>query len=59
VHVIQSRRGVFVAKRNAKSLMEIIKFIMNNYQNIQNEMKKNNLPTKKEFISKMTKILNK
>jgi len=59
VHVIQSRRGVFVAKRNAKSLMEIIKFIMNNYQNIQNEMKKNNLPTKKEFISEMTKILNK
>jgi glycosyltransferase involved in cell wall biosynthesis len=58
-HVIQSRRGVFVAKRNAKSLMEIIKFIMNNYQNIQNEMKKNNLPTKKEFISKMIKILNK
>jgi len=59
IHIIQSRRGVFVAKRNDKSLMETIKFIMNNYQDIQNEMKKNNLPTKKEFIYKMTEILNK
>ena len=57
-HIIQYRKGVFVAKRNDKSLMEIINFIMNNFKNIQNDIKKNNLPTKEKFISQLTQILN-
>ena len=56
-HVIQNRYGIFVSKRNAKSLSETIKFIMNNYMNIQENMKKNKLPTKQEFISQITRIL--
>ena len=56
-HVIQNRYGLFVSKRNAKSLSETIEFIMNNYLNIQENMKKNKLPTKQEFILQMTQIL--
>ena len=56
-HIIQSRYGVFVSKRNAKSLSETIEFIMRNFSNIQEKMKKNKLPTKKEFISQMVQIL--
>ena len=56
-HVIQNRHGLFVSKRNAKSLSETIDFIMNNYSNIQKNMKKNKLPTKQEFISQITQIL--
>lgn len=56
-HVIQNRYGLFVSKRNAKSLSETIDFIMNNYSNIQKNMKKNKLPTKQEFILQMTQIL--
>ena len=56
-HVIQNRYGLFVSKRNAKSLSETIDFIMNNYSNIQENMKKNKLPTKQEFISQFTQIL--
>ena len=56
-HVIQNRYGLFVSKRNAKSLSETIDFIMNNYLNIQENMKKNKLPTKQEFILQMTQIL--
>ena len=56
-HVIQNRYGLFVSKRNAKSLSETIDFIMNNYSNIQENMKKNKLPTKQEFISQITQIL--
>ena len=56
-HVIQNRHGLFVSKRNAKSLSETIDFIMNNYSNIQENMKKNKLPTKQEFISQITQIL--
>ena len=57
-HIIQDRKGIFVAKRNIKSLLETIDFIMKNYLNIQQSMAKNKLPTKSEFILKMSNILN-
>ena len=56
-HIIQNRYGMFVSKRNVKSLSETIEFIMSNYLNIQENMKKNKLPTKQEFISQITQIL--
>ena len=57
-HVIQNRKGIYISKRNAQSLMETINFIMKNYKNIEEEMKKNKLPTKQEFILQISKILN-
>ena len=56
-HIIQNRKGIFVSKRNAKSLLETINFIMKNYLNIQESMASNKLPTKKEFILQMINIL--
>ena len=56
-HIIQNRHGIFVAKRNAKSLSQTIEFIMENYINIQESMKKNKLPTREEFIEQMTQLL--
>ena len=56
-HVIQNREGIFVSKRNAKSLEETIYFIIKNYAKIQERMRKNKLPTKEEFILRMTNIL--
>ena len=56
-HIIQDRQGLFVSKRNAAALSETIKFIMNNYSNIQENMKKNKLPIKQEFILQMAQIL--
>ena len=56
-HVIQDKYGVFVAKRDAQSLLKTIEFIMKNYNNIQEKIKLNKLPTKKIFISEFTKIL--
>jgi glycosyltransferase involved in cell wall biosynthesis len=56
-HVIQHRKGIFVSKRNVKSLLETIDFVMKNYTNIQESMTKNKLPTKKEFISQINNIL--
>ena len=56
-HIIQNRKGIFVSKRNVKSFLETIEFIMKNYISIQKSMKENKLPTKKEFISQMNKIL--
>ena len=56
-HIIQDKKGIIVAKRNANSLLEKINFVMKNYKDIQESMKENKLPTKQEFISQMTNIL--
>jgi glycosyltransferase involved in cell wall biosynthesis len=56
-HIIQDRYGIFISKRNTKSLLEVISFILSNYSNILVKMEKNQLPTKQKFISEMTKIL--
>ena len=58
-HIVQNNKeGIFVAKRNIESLTKTIHFIMKNYLKIQERMKKNKLPTKKEFINQMINILN-
>jgi len=56
-HIIQNRKGIFVSKRDKKTLVETINFIMKNYSGIQESMSKNKLPTKREFISQMINIL--
>ena len=56
-HVIQDRKGIFISKRDPNSLLQVINFVMKNYPDIQKDMSNNRLPTKKEFISQMNKIL--
>ena len=56
-HVIKHQEGIFTSKRNAHSLSNTIKFVIDNYTNIQKSIKKNKLPMKQEFISQMCKIL--
>ncbi len=52
-HVIRNRKGIFISKRNIKSLEETIQFIINNYENIKKELNENILPTKKNFINEL------
>lgn len=56
-HIIGDKKGIFVASRNSKSLEEKISHIKNNYTNIQNEMKKNNLPTNINFLNQLSNII--
>ena len=56
-HVIGDKKGIFISKRNINSFLETTEFIMKNYSNIQESMKSNKLPTKKDFISQMINIL--
>lgn len=57
-HVKRNREGVFICKRDIKSLENTINYINNNYVNIVGKIKMNKLPTKKEFIQELRKILN-
>ena len=58
-HVIGKKKGIFVAKRNYESFSEKINYIKNNYQNIQDEMNLNQLPTNKNFINEMQSLIEK
>ena len=56
-HVIQNRVGIFISDRNYESLKNTISHIDNNYENIQEMIKKNNLPTLDDFINNLTTII--
>ena len=58
-HVIGDKKGIFVANRNPESFLQQINYIKNNYQKIQEDMKKNDLPSKKNFLREFERsILN-
>ena len=56
-HVIGDKKGIFVAKRNYTHFFGTLNNIKKNYKKIQKDMKKNKLPTNKEFIEKFVKFI--
>ena len=58
-HVIGNKKGIFVAERNEHSLFEQIKYIIDNYKNIQQEMMQNKLPTREQFLLKFSELISK
>ena len=58
-HVIENRKGIFVTTRDYSSLSETIKYIINNYDSIQESMKLNKLPDNDTFINQLKEILSK
>ena len=56
-HVIGDKKGIFVSKRNFTSLIETLNNIKKNTKNIKKDLKKNILPTNREFIEKFVKLI--
>ena len=56
-HVIGEKKGIFVSRRNFISLFGTLNNIKKSYKRIQKDMKKNKLPTNKEFIDKFVKLI--
>ena len=56
-HVKRNRKGVFICKRDTEDLERTINSILDNFHSIQDEIKKNKLPTNKEFIKELSEIL--
>ena len=56
-HVIGEKKGIFVSRRNFISLFGTLNNIKKGYKKIQKDMKKNKLPTNKEFIDKFVKLV--
>ena len=56
-HVIGNKKGIFISRRNFLSFFGTLNNIKKNYKKIQKDMKKNKLPTNKEFIEKFIKCI--
>jgi hypothetical protein len=56
-HVIGEKKGIFVSRRNFISFFGTLNNIKKNYKKIQKDMRKNKLPTNKEFIDKFVKLI--
>ena len=56
-YVIQNRHGVFSVKRNVYQLNRIINYIKKNNQLIYNELKKNHLPQRNDFLKYLHRII--
>jgi glycosyltransferase involved in cell wall biosynthesis len=56
-HVIGEKKGIFVAQRTSKSFFERVKYIKENYINIQHDMKENQLPTKDDYLKKFGDLI--
>ena len=56
-HVIGSKKGIFITKRNYLNFYETLNHIKKNYKTIQKDMSKNNLPTNREFIIEFKKSI--
>ena len=57
-HVVGEKKGIFVTKRNFLSFLATLNNIKKNYKKIQKDMKKNKLPTNKDFIDTLERYIN-
>ena len=58
-HIIKGRKGIFVSERNINSLTKNLKFIMQNYYDIQKEIEKNNFPLEENMFKQISDVINK
>ena len=56
-HVVGEKKGIFVTKRNFLSFLATLNNIKKNYKKIQKDMKKNKLPTNKDFIDALERYI--
>ena len=57
-YIVRDKKGVFVSKRDMVSFLETAKYIVQNYHEIQKNIEKNTLPTKKDMLKHISDIVN-
>ena len=56
-HIIKNRKGIFISERNINSLRSTIKYIMQNYYNIQKEIDQNKFPLEKDMFKQIADVI--
>ena len=57
-HLAKEKFGVYVCERDLNDLIKTVNFIMRNYKLIQNKIKNNDFPLKKDFKLQFNKLIN-
>ena len=58
-HIIKGRKGIYVSERNINALTKTIKFIMDNYYDIQKEIDQNKFPLEEDMFKQIAGVINK
>ena len=58
-HIIKGRKGIYVSERNIDALTKTIKFIMENYYDIQKEIDQNKFPLEEDMFKQIASVINK
>jgi len=56
-YVVKDRKGVFISKRDVDSFVKTLKYIMQNYQEIQKNIQKNKFFMKKDMLKQISEII--
>ena len=56
-YVVNNRKGIFISKRDVDSFEKTIKYIINNYKEIQKNIEQNKFLTKKNMIKQISDII--
>ena len=56
-HIIKNRKGIFISERNTNSLRSTIKYIMQNYYDIQKEIDQNKFPLEKDMFKQIADVI--
>ena len=56
-YVVNNKKGIFITERNLDSLNKTTKHILENYDQIQEEISLNELPTKKSMLKQISDII--
>ena len=56
-YIVKDKKGIFVSKRDTNSFLETVKYVTQNYHEIQEKIEKNNLPTKKDMLQEISNIV--
>ena len=57
-YIVKDKKGIFVSKRDIISFSKTAEYIMQNYTEIQKNISKNKLPTKKNMLKQISDIIN-
>tara|TARA_Y100000816_G_C26078704_1_gene568215 strand:+ start:117 stop:1136 length:1020 start_codon:yes stop_codon:yes gene_type:complete len=56
-HIIKDRKGVFISKRTVDSLSQTAKYVIENYNKIQNSLKQNKFSLRKDMLKQIFSII--
>ena len=56
-YIVKDKKGIFVSKRDTNSFLETVKYVTQNYHEIQEKIEKNNLPIKKDMLQEISYIV--